>query len=465
MSSEIRVDAGKRVGAVRRINGGNGGPICFGGLVDLTERHRRLRIPINRTHDPNWPGGREVDIHTIFPDFGADPGNPSSYLFAPTDDYILSLVDMEQEVMFRLGESIEHTRRKHWARRPPDPEKWAQICVGIVRHYNEGWADGFDLGIRYWEIWNEPDLGPAMWDGTFDEYIDLYAAASRAIKSRFPDVKVGGPASVGIGVPQVEGLLHKPVEAFLDRCKAEGIPLDFLSWHCYMFFPGFQVDFCKAIRRILDEKYGMRGVELHLDEWNYAGDGLEGILSGGGERLERFAKSVGDEAAAAYAACFLIAMQDSPVDMTYFYSLDTGCLGMFSPFGVPKKTYYSFLAFAELAEHPARLEVSGTTRGEVEALAGIDDGGGEISLMIGSYRPPTPPFPAPAEAGLSRASVCVENVPWDGPSEVEVSVVNGGLDLGTVLKEARGKGDVRLDVDLSPPSVTLVTVRRAGGPT
>ncbi len=25
-------------------------------------------------------------------------------------------------------------------------------------HYNEGWAHGFELGIKYWGIWNEPDL-------------------------------------------------------------------------------------------------------------------------------------------------------------------------------------------------------------------------------------------------------------------------------------------------------------------
>ena len=41
---------------------------------------------------------------------------------------------------------------------PKDPEKWARICEHIIRHYTEGWADGYHYNIRYWEIWNEPEV-------------------------------------------------------------------------------------------------------------------------------------------------------------------------------------------------------------------------------------------------------------------------------------------------------------------
>ena len=46
----------------------------------------------------------------------------------------------------------------HGENPPRDPARWAAVCAGIVRHYNEGWAGGFRHDIRYWEIWNEPDL-------------------------------------------------------------------------------------------------------------------------------------------------------------------------------------------------------------------------------------------------------------------------------------------------------------------
>ncbi|MBI4578450.1 MAG: hypothetical protein HY718_02035 [Planctomycetes bacterium] len=52
----------------------------------------------------------------------------------------------------------------HWGGK--DFAKWAKICVNIIRHYNEGWADGFHYNIRYWEIWNEPNVGNSMRSGT-----------------------------------------------------------------------------------------------------------------------------------------------------------------------------------------------------------------------------------------------------------------------------------------------------------
>ena len=58
-----------------------------------------------------------------------------------------------------------------------DFRKWTEICAGIVRHYNCGWANGFKFGIKYWEIWNEPE-NPPMWDGTRQEFFELYRTAS-----------------------------------------------------------------------------------------------------------------------------------------------------------------------------------------------------------------------------------------------------------------------------------------------
>ena len=86
---------------------------------------------------------------------------------------------------------------------PPDPEKWADVAEHIVRHYNDGWAEGFHFGIRYWEVWNEPDgLNPACepngcpnWIGTAEEYYRLYSLTANRIKRLHPEVKVGGYSS------------------------------------------------------------------------------------------------------------------------------------------------------------------------------------------------------------------------------------------------------------------------------
>ena len=72
--------------------------------------------------------------------------------------------------MYRLGTSIEHSLKHYYTAVPDDFDRWTDICLHIIRHYNEGWNNGFHLGIRYWEIWNEPDdhgvcIPSKMWAG------------------------------------------------------------------------------------------------------------------------------------------------------------------------------------------------------------------------------------------------------------------------------------------------------------
>ena len=233
-AATIRVDAARKIGAVRAIQGVNGGPICYGGVVDLSAYHRALGIPMTRIHDANWPARNVVDIHAVFPDFRADPQSPDSYRFAPTDDYLSAILATGSKVMYRLGESIEHTRRKYYVHKPADYDRWASICLGIIRHYNEGWANGFRHDFRYFEIWNESEIGAAQWDGTSEDYYRLYAVAARAIKGRYPKLMVGGPAAAGLGGLDGDRLTPSAhLRGFLAYCRKESLPLDFLSWHMY----------------------------------------------------------------------------------------------------------------------------------------------------------------------------------------------------------------------------------------
>ena len=138
------------------------------------------------------------------------------------------------EPIYRLGESIEHTSVKRYVHPPADMEKWAAVCLGIIRHYNEGWANGFHYNIRYWEIWNEPENRPAMWSGTDDDYLRLYRTTALAIKKEFPALKVGGPA-LGASGSFVKGEFVPTDFAanFLAMCRKDNVPLNFFSWHCY----------------------------------------------------------------------------------------------------------------------------------------------------------------------------------------------------------------------------------------
>ena len=170
----IRVNLSQTTGGIKPLQGVNNGPVGYGTLVDVSHLYRDLAVPYVRLHDPNWPHPREVDIPQVFPDFTADPDDPASYDFGQTDDYLQKIVDTGAKIIYRLGVSIEHTERKIYTDPPVDFDQWARICLGIVRHYNEGWAGGTHDRVAYWEVWNEADIGDHMWSGTDDQYFELY---------------------------------------------------------------------------------------------------------------------------------------------------------------------------------------------------------------------------------------------------------------------------------------------------
>ena len=167
-------------GDFKPLNATNGGPWHKRHANDQyrsnMESYKAAKIPYSRNHDSAfhsvYGGPYSHDITNIFPRFDADVNDPASYDFACTDESILCTLDAGTETFFRLGQSIEHQIKKHGTLPPKDFQKWAEICEHIILHYNYGWADGYKLGIKYWEIWNEPDLDPddsknkRTWGGT-----------------------------------------------------------------------------------------------------------------------------------------------------------------------------------------------------------------------------------------------------------------------------------------------------------
>ncbi len=126
---------------------------------------------------------RLVDLPLIFANPEADAEDPDNYYFAQTDDYIANCIACGTEVYYRLGTSIEHSVNKYFVHPPEDVRKWVDVASNVIRHYTEGKWNGFRYDIRYWEIWNEPDLGPKMWTGTLQQFNDFYAQAATELKN------------------------------------------------------------------------------------------------------------------------------------------------------------------------------------------------------------------------------------------------------------------------------------------
>lgn len=380
---ELIVDCTSPVAALRALHGVNDGPLHAGGTLDLSGAFRDIGVPLTRLHDCHWPVADVVDIHVVFPSFDADASDPASYDFRRTDDYIQSIVDVGSQVIFRLGESIEHSKRKLHVHPPADVDQWSAICLGIVRHYNAGWADGFHHNIRYWEIWNEPENRPAMWTGDDEDYYRMYAATARLLKQHFPAVSVGGPAVGYAGELRGQQLEPSPfVREFLARCRRDALPLDFFSWHSYTNNPWELYDRAQAVRRLLDES-GFQSAESHLNEWNYLPDkDWSPMMAQVPHARQAWFERVQGSEGAAFTAASLIVLQDAPLDAANFYSAANHGFGMFNEYGVPYKNYHAFRAFQQLLATPSRLRVDGTLPRGVALIAGTDDHQSRYNILV-----------------------------------------------------------------------------------
>ncbi|MFA5204409.1 MAG: hypothetical protein WC708_08390 [Lentisphaeria bacterium] len=372
------VDPKIRLGRVKPLHGVNNGPLTFGSAMDASAHYRELQIPWVRIHDPNWPHPREVDIPQIFPNEDADPADPASYDFRRTDTYIQSILATGAKIVYRLGTSIEHTKIKYFTHPPKDFARWAQVCTGIINHYNHGWANGFHYGITHWEIWNEPDIGPLMWSGTPEQYFALYAAAARAIKKCDPAVNVGGFAVSWVKSPMTT--------AFLEYCRKHRLPLDFFTWHCYAAAPGAIERDARLVRSLLDQ-YGFTHSESHLNEWNLYH--CAGPFSFANAQLR---KTVFDaqknEIGASFSASVLMRLQDAAVDVTNYYDGQPTSLycGLFDSYGLPQKTYRTFLAFRELVNYPVRIKA--TSVNGIDTLAACDARRKKVAVLLSKFGGP-----------------------------------------------------------------------------
>ena len=340
----LNVDLKEKLGPFKMLNGA----CCFD--TANKENFHSYHFQFCRLHDQN-SGQFVVDIAQVFPNFNADELREESYDFRATDLIISDLVSHGTEVIYRLGNTIDHTPFPRWSEVPKDYAKWARICGHIIAHYNEGWDNGFTYGIRYWEIWNEPDLIYldlyTMWQGTEEQYFELYKTASLYLKKRFPEILIGGYSAARSRAPFFE---H-----FLAYARDNKLPLDFFSWHRYGSELDKLVFQINRVRRMLDE-YGFEKTISIIDEFNYAENSWFGnnawCVYGSNPTLkESFFTRMKNNVGASYLTAAKILMMDLPVDIALFYDAQHGDFGsLYDQWGSDTKSAKATRAFSELIE-------------------------------------------------------------------------------------------------------------------
>jgi len=425
--SHIQVDFGKVTGKIGMLHGMNNGPDMTNG--NFSPEFAEMGVPFVRFHETKSPTTKCIEVPFVFPDFSADADDPSSYFFSPTDAVIAETVKQNITIMYRLGMGTESTNPRLFCTVPEDFDKWARICVNIIRHYNDGWANGFHYDIRYWEIWNEADI--SYWLGTAEEYCDLYEKAARAIKAHNPSLLVGGFAAAG-----VEHNADGPFgHTFLKYVTEHNVPLDFYSWHFYADHPDAVQHKCDIINKLF-KQYHLEHVENINSEWH--GIGLHGANQlwnlSNSRKLISAVSCAGD----------MIVMHRSGVKKAAYYDSDnrSALCGLWDVHGNRHKQFYAFKAFNALYqlgdEVPSEIDGQGAY-----VLAARNDSMGRI--LIANY-----------DAAPCSWELTLEHLP---PADMKVYILDETRNLELCASDSFGGNIVHRTVSVPTQSVVLVELQ------
>ena len=436
---QVSVDFSVRRGSIKPLHGVNNSPVTHGQPITAFQE---AGIPYVRLHDAMgaYGGTCYVDVPNIFTDFSADESDPASYRFEFTDAYLSGLTASGCKIFYRLGVTIENyfrIRRIH-SFMPADFEKWARICEHIIAHYNEGWADGFHMGIEYWEIWNEPE-NPPMWSGTRDDYFRLYEITATHLKERFPGIKIGGYAGCGFycvtrdNMDEFYESFMDWFDLFLERMSGRA-PVDFFSWHLYTADPRE----IEAHARFVSDKlyaYGYYDTESIFDEWNYMND-----------LPTRFDDMKTAEGASFVAAAFSV-MQKAPVDKAMYYDAMPARAygGLFHfPGGSVTKTWYAFKAFNHLYRLGTSVAVDATDPC-IYPTAAIGDQ--EKAVLISGF-------------SCSEECLCLDlKALGEGLKQADVYCLDAGNDLALTKTEYLSSDHAKMYLRSKDQTVFLVVIK------
>jgi hypothetical protein len=315
------------------------------------------------------PGLLRIDnIYNFYDIVSRAPDGTLRYNWSKFDRALDNIRALGREPMICLSYMPETMSRSGTSRVEPPArlEEWAALVEATVRHVNVERK----MGVRYWEVWNEPDQ-ISFWRSGYPDYLQLYDATARAALAADPTVKLGGPSTARFSADHLDEFLYH--EAHFSPVGK----VDFVSWHEYGRSPDELAANIREARAII-AKYPRLSPEIFITEFNVLQGGpgdtsaygntdrvqgaislLASLESMGRERLDR---------------AFLFELKDGKGPKSYW-----GRWGVLTNDGQPKPIYHTLKAFSGRPE--GMLPVS-LRQGPADGKLGIMAFGGPSRSLL-----------------------------------------------------------------------------------
>lgn len=179
--------------------------------------------------------------------------------FSRLDETIRSIEKMGAKPFFSLG-YMPSKIASGKIEKPYDWNKWQWLVEELIKHYSG--KNGMNIDKVYYEVWNEPDLESFGYWKYYGEksYLDLYRYAALGAKKLRDN---GSINSFKFGGPATTDLYKNWVTSLVNFCENNNLPLDFVSWHKYSYYPSL---FASDLLSLADWLEG-KDYELIISEW------------------------------------------------------------------------------------------------------------------------------------------------------------------------------------------------------
>lgn len=261
-------------------------------------------------------GFEYVRFHGLFHDdmfVYAEKNGKASYNWQYIDEVFDRMLDLNVKPFVELGffpkeMAAENSQTVFWWKASVTPaEESYKKFHDLVKAFTQHCVDRYGIDevlTWYFEVWNEANLDFGFWDAGRSDYFRLYKESANAVKSVDKRLKVGGPSTTNFVADnryEADRQTHPDkviwtrdnindiewkgvwIEEFLEFCKKEKLPVDFISCHPYPTdyalnpetsrFEGLTryanstFDDMNWIKRTLAES-AFPDAEIHYTEWN-----------------------------------------------------------------------------------------------------------------------------------------------------------------------------------------------------